>query len=133
MLSRWLQRGGLGQILAPDPTFKEEEEVAEKTEFTGGIWSVIAPDPNFVSPQKTSEGEGGEDKYEGEGEGVRANEEEGTRKTSMTMVGFETPEKKAASWTTTTDANGYLTPRTVPIAASRRTDPHVERMVLTAA
>ena len=55
MLSRWLHRGGLGQMLAPDPTFIEEEEKQEKTEFAGGIWDILAPDPNFVnakSPKK---------------------------------------------------------------------------------
>ena len=50
MLSRWLQRGSIGQMLAPDPNMKEVEEIAEQSEFKGGIWSYIAPDPNFVSP-----------------------------------------------------------------------------------
>jgi serine/threonine protein phosphatase PrpC len=50
MLSRWLHRGGLGQIIAPDPTVREEEEIAERDEFTGGLWSVLAPDPKFTSP-----------------------------------------------------------------------------------
>ncbi len=53
MLSRWLQRGGIGQMLAPDPAVKEDEGIAEESEFKGGLWSVIAPDPNFKnSPQK---------------------------------------------------------------------------------
>jgi len=47
MLSRWLRRGGLGQILAPDSQVKEDEEIAELHEFTGGLWNVLAPDPNF--------------------------------------------------------------------------------------
>lgn len=54
MLSRWIQRAGIGQILAPDPNFQEEESRAENNEFTGGIWSVVAPDPNFMSPVKRS-------------------------------------------------------------------------------
>lgn len=53
MLSRWLHRGGLGQMLAPDPTFIEEEEKQEKTEFAGGIWDVLAPDPNFAGGSKS--------------------------------------------------------------------------------
>lgn len=52
MISRWLQRAGIGQILAPDPNFKEEEHRAESNEFAGGIWSIVAPDPNFMSPEK---------------------------------------------------------------------------------
>jgi len=53
MLSRWLQRGGIGQILAPDPSIKEEEETAERSEFVGGVWNIIAPDPNFTTKTKT--------------------------------------------------------------------------------
>lgn len=52
MLSRWIQRAGIGQILAPDPNFQEEERRAENNEFAGGVWSVVAPDPNFMSPVK---------------------------------------------------------------------------------
>lgn len=47
MFSKWLHRG-LGQIVAPDPQFEEQEETAEREEFAGGIWNIIAPDPNFV-------------------------------------------------------------------------------------
>lgn len=50
MLSRWIRRSGIGQILAPDPNVLEEESKAERNEFTGGIWSFVAPDPNFMSP-----------------------------------------------------------------------------------
>lgn len=51
MLSRWLQRGQIGQILAPDSSKKDEEATAELSEFKGGWWSVVAPDPNFYSPE----------------------------------------------------------------------------------
>ena len=51
MLSRWLQRGRIGQILAPDPSIKDDGK-AEENEFKGGLWNVIAPDPNFNSPDK---------------------------------------------------------------------------------
>ncbi len=54
MLSRWLQRGSIGQILAPDPAMKDEEVKAEESEFKGGLWNVIAPDPNFQSPEKSN-------------------------------------------------------------------------------
>ncbi len=49
MFSQWLHRGKLGQMLAPDPTFVEDDETKEKTEFAGGIWDIIAPDPNFIN------------------------------------------------------------------------------------
>lgn len=54
MLSRWLQRGSIGQILAPDPAIKDDGK-AEENEFKGGLWNVIAPDPNFNSPDKGSD------------------------------------------------------------------------------
>jgi len=57
MLSRWLQRGRIGQILAPDPAVEDTEETAERSEFAGGLWSVIAPDPNFASPEHGGSGE----------------------------------------------------------------------------
>ena len=50
MLSRWLQRGNIGQILAPDESCKDQEEKASKQEFSGGWWQVLAPDPNYASP-----------------------------------------------------------------------------------
>ncbi len=59
MLSRWLQRGQIGQILAPDPAAVGDEETAERSEFTGGVWSVIAPDPNFASPAHSKNNSGG--------------------------------------------------------------------------
>jgi serine/threonine protein phosphatase PrpC len=55
MLSRWLQRGRIGQILAPDPSIMDDEETAERSEFTGGFWSVIAPDPNFTNSTKVED------------------------------------------------------------------------------
>ena len=54
MLGRWLQRGRIGQILAPDPNIQKQDEKAEQSEFAGGVWNVIAPDPNFTASTVSS-------------------------------------------------------------------------------
>ncbi len=51
-----MHRSGIGQVLAPDPKIKDEEEDAEHNEYRGGLWSIVAPDPNFASPPAAAAG-----------------------------------------------------------------------------
>jgi hypothetical protein len=48
MLSRWFERGNIGQILAPD------EKVAQRSnpdEASSLFWQIVAPDPNYRTNQ----------------------------------------------------------------------------------
>jgi len=57
MLSSWLQRGGIGQILAPDPiAAAREDEEEEVPAYTGGVWNIVAPDSNFTTTVPLKDG-----------------------------------------------------------------------------
>lgn len=138
MISRWLRRGGLGQILAPDPNIKEEDEIAERNEYTGGLWNVLAPDPNFApktttaspqvvpssadtpsvafsTPVKSSSNNNGRNdsqKYDGESQSE-----------------FPTSATTAAAASTTSGRVSFLSPS----SSHLRPEPKVERLVLSAA
>ena len=121
MFSRWLQRGGLGQVLAPDLQFKEKEEAAEREEFAGGIWSVIAPDPNFASPTTTSSKEG---KSVENSTGFESRTDSGTLSDGET---FRTPSKNGGM--SISKKPSFLSPS----SSHLKVEPKVERLVLNAA
>lgn len=48
MISSWFERGGLGQILAPDEKAKSASEQDEQREF--GFWQIVAPPAESHNP-----------------------------------------------------------------------------------
>ena len=117
MLSRWLHRGGLGQMLAPDPKIKEKEETAERDEFTGGFWSLVAPDPNFKSPDPKSN-------QLQQDISVNANFDANNQKNDNAQHPYNTPSKA-----NTDSRPSFLSPSSKTMTVS----PAVERLVLSAA
>ena len=118
MLSRWLQRSGVGQMLAPDSNVKEEEESAERNEFAGGVWSLVAPDPNFQSPEPlvnapTSKSE----------DRAQAASDDPYQQKNVLVPNYQTPQKNNPSEPT------FLSPSSSQIVVSQK----VERLVLSAA
>jgi Ankyrin repeats (3 copies) len=50
VLAQWLERG-LGQIFAPDPSYKSQADIIDSQ---SSLWQTLAPDPNFSPEKKAS-------------------------------------------------------------------------------